>query len=294
MLFALLDYINYRRAKGRYGTAVGASGMAIAYRDALPKEVIDQLEEGDTIFTQRMDSIFSWGTMYFASSMVDHVAVYVGDGKVFHSTLGGSKLHSINAVAKGARILPARINFPRVSSQAPDEPTIDDDIEENEVADDGGFINRQSRLSHVLPPKLQLVWVAGRLMLGFYIDRYRWQFSADIAIAALLIDIPLYLSTGWSIALPLGGVALAATLWNVCIINLRKRAGRGYELLSHPDILWRHLHGYGGIIFTPIGPLALSEFGIMPLSLFTRFQEGLGLGGEGSDDGPDDKLEVAD
>lgn len=294
MIFALWDYRDYRAARGRYGTGAGASGMAVAYRDKIPQEVIAQLEVGDSIMTQRLDSVFSWGTMYFASAPIDHIGIYVGDGKVMHMTLSGVKRHDINTLAKGARILPARINYERLKRSDDADPSnsagsaLDEDVDD--VADDGGFINRKRRPSHRLPPKMQLVWVAIRLMLGFYVDRYRWKFSADIALAAAIIDLPLYLITGWIFASPIAASALVLTGWNLAINTWRRQRHQPYELLSHPDIFWRHLHGIGGTIFTTLGPLSISEFGLLPLAVFRRFEEALGLGGEGTDDGSDDQL----
>lgn len=292
MLFALLDYANYRLRRGRYGEGVGASGMAVAYRDSLPQSVLDELQHGDTIFTQRLNSTLSWGTMYFASAPVDHVAVYIGSGKVFHATINGSKVHDIQAIAKGARILPARIDFPESDLKPHPDASLGDQ-DEDDHAPNGGFINRKRRLSHALPAKLQLVWVALLLMVGFYIDRYRWKFSADFLIGAAIVDAPVYLLTGWVVAAPFAVLALLATAWNVITLSWKRHRNLPHEILSHPDIMWRHLHGFGGTIFSKLGPLSICAFGIMPRHVYLSLQESIRLRSQSTDDRPDDDFEEA-
>lgn len=289
MLFALWDYATYRLRRGRYGQGVGSSALSLAYENVLPDDVIAQLERGDVILTQRMNSVWSWGTMYFASAFVDHAATYLGDGTVHHMTLGGERTHRVNVVAKGARTLPARLNAPLGDEHFLEG--VDTEGAGYEYAArtlDGGYVERGQRMSHLLPPKLQLVFIALRIMTGHYIERYRWWFSADIALLALLIDAALYYFFGWFVATPIAGLMLLLTGWNVAKWTYRKRTNKGYEILSHPDLFLRNLNKYGGIIFTSLGPLSLSEIGVLPLHVFLSLQNSLGLGGEGADDGADD------
>ena len=298
MIFALLDYIDFIREKGRYGEGKTDATMAVAFRDSVPSEVVDELQLGDLIFTQRRDTFLSWGTMYFPSSTVDHCALYESDGNVVHMTLAGLKRHSLRTLAKGARILIVRFDTPDRDGQEnateidfADFDALDDLDDSEDRADDGGYLNRKRRMSHVLPPKLQLVFVALRIMTGCYLDRYRVKFTIDIVFLAALIDVPLYLLTGWVVAFTPAIVAIIITAVNLSLRTWAKHRGRGYELLSHPDLLLRSFFRHGGIMFTTLGTLSVSELGLIPLQVFLRIKETLGLNGQGSDDRADDDFD---
>lgn len=255
--------------------------MALAHFDAVPKEVVAQLTHGDMIFTQRLNSILSWGTMYFASTSVDHVAVYEKDGQIVHFTLSGAKRSRIAALAKGARVLPLRFAAPA-------------DFAEEQLGPgaDGGFLPRKRRLSHALPPKLQLAWVAVLLMVGFFPERFRWKFIADMWTVAALSDLALWYSTGTFAATPLASFATVFALYRQILYQLGRRKGRPYERLSHPDIGYHAFFKRGGYIFTKIGTLVVAPgLGLLPLKVFEAINANLCLGRKGSDNGAGDQFE---
>jgi hypothetical protein len=215
--------------------------MASGHLGRMPTEVLDQLEEGDSILTQRLDSFFSWGMMYFGSSPIDHIAVYVGEGKILHMTLGGSKIHSISVFGRQTRVLPARLNYDQLPKGAGDA------IRNPSGSED--HVSQKRRLSHRLPPKLQLVWVAIRIMLGLNPDLFRWKFFLDILLACALLDIPLVYATGHLVFVWIASGIFLLALFNLIVFKIKGRLGLGRELTSHPDMFLRIFFRHGGKIF---------------------------------------------
>ena len=58
-------------------------------------------------------------------------------------------------------------------------------------------------------------------------------------------------------------------------------------IMSHPDIGYRLFFKVGGLMFTRMGPLTVSELGILPLKVVLR------LAREGANNGADDELKEA-
>lgn len=112
MIFAVTDYLSYRLRKGKYGENTSKNLMAMGFFGPLPDSVTSFMENGDTIFTQRLDSIFSWGTMYFTQSDCDHCAVYIGNNQIMHMTLGGCRVQAVDIFDQETRILPLKMIMP--------------------------------------------------------------------------------------------------------------------------------------------------------------------------------------
>lgn len=276
MIFALVDYYRYLRQTGRYGSNQKDGAMAIALKDDIPRQIVSQLRPGDAVFTQRLDSWKSWAMMYMTSSPIDHVAVYIGDDHVAHMTLEGSKKHSLRSLAKGARVVLARA-LPTEHGTPFDPP------------DGRGVIRPRDRPSHILPPKLQLVWVAIRIWNGFHPERFRWKFAVDSLVIGLVADAIIYGLTGMICALALSALSVAVMLANSVRFILKKIRNEEFELLSHPDIAYYGFFRNGGMFFSgveDVGPLmVLPAIGILPLKAF------LAMGRERPEDSATDKFQ---
>lgn len=250
--------------------------MQLSFKDRVLLEVVDQLEELDLVFTQRLNSFSSWAMMYFSSSSIDHVALYAGDGKVVHMTLEGGKRHSIQALAKGARVLPLRLG------------KIGKHYWVQETNHEQSLVNKETRRSHSFPPKLQLVWIGIRIVSGFHPSRFRWKFAADLATLFALFELISRSAFGFSSGLWMLLLYAFVAAGNLARFKLEEIRGRTpANKISHPDIGYRAFFKVGGMMFTTMGPLVVCELGILPLNVLLRFSR------KSSDDGSDDDFEEA-
>lgn len=282
MIFALFDFIQYRLRKGRYGADQKDAAMGgLSHYGEVPEHVINELRPADLFFTQRLDSIMSWGTMYFGSSSVDHIGVYVGSGQILHMTLSGPRRHSLNVVARGARVLVVRPTL-----RAAQESFFGLNPGGEYRRADGGYQDRSSAFWHVLSPRMQLFFYLPRILTGYYPAKYKWQFTADIFLAALLLDAPLWFGFHAVIALPITGIAAARTAYNLLRYRLGRKTSKPYRILSHPDIAYRGFFNGGGIVFAGFDTYVLGPWGIMPISLFAAL-----VNGGTPDDGLPDELQ---
>lgn len=272
MIFALIDYVQYRLRAGRYGDHQRDGGMgALAFVGGIPEDVVAELRPGDIIFAQRLDSALSWATMYFGSSPVDHVAIYGGDGNVIHATLGGVKEHTLRVLALNARVLIVK-DFASVVRGLDEPPT-------------GGVLALLRRWSRGLPPKGQLAMAAVEIVLGFYPASFRWKFFADVVIMCVIIDAVVYLLLHIYFALPAALILGCVIAVNLSIYAFRKWRGRPYQLHIDAGTAYRNFFRNGGPMVTKLGTFVVCDLGLVPLKVF------LALGGQGSDDGADDKLQ---
>lgn len=274
MIFALWDYFNYRRQAGRYGNDQTDGGMHVAFYDKVPNEVIEELNEGDAFFTQRLDSFRSWAMMYFTSSPVDHVGVYAGDGRVFHMTLDGSKIHSVRSVAKGSRILFCRIGYERPR-------WVERTNELESRLDKGNFF------VHSFPPKVQLVFGAIKIVSGKYPDRFHWKFLVDVFLLCLLFDLLSFFAFGLHLGAVIAVVYLIGLAINFLKFVIRKIRRTPHPIMSHPDTGYQAFFYSGGLMFTKLGHLVVCELGILPLKVV------LGFARQSTDDGSDHKFQEA-
>jgi len=257
MLFALFDYIQFARRTGRYGPNQN-SNMAIAFEGPPPSEALADMLPADLFFTQRLDDWFSWAMMYFSSSSVDHCGIYVGDGKVVHQTFRGVKEHRLDFVAEGARFLVVRLDtrsFERVDKKKEDE--------EPEHPDGMPKLSLYQRF----PPRAQLTWVAVKIVLGFYPERFRWKFLGDVGMMAALLDAGTIWFSGFPYALTIAAVLAVIAAGNQLrwrIWRWRKRPPP--EPMSHPDLLLRIFFRAGGLMLTNLGPIVVGGFGLLPLA----------------------------
>lgn len=250
MIFAVADFLQWKLRCGRYGK-LQTSIMGLGFEGTPPREVVSTMLLGDLIFTQRLNRCFSWMMMYFASSSVDHCALYAGNGTVAHVTFSGTSQDPLRYVAKGARVIVCRPLNPRLMGESETrEPTW------------------TTRLFHGCPAKVQLTWAAVEFALGFYPERFRWRFLGDLIVLAVAVDLALWkvahFPTFCVLVLPLLGVALFNQLrWLIRRLRKRPLPFPG----SHPDLLMRPFLQGGGLMLTRIGPIVFGPFGTLPLKV---------------------------
>jgi hypothetical protein len=113
MIFAAIDYYNYRRQSGRYDKTRGTNLMCGSFAESLPDEVVSLLEPCDVIVSGNFECWKSWLIMYLTSSQTSHVAIYAGDKKIIHQTLGGAVYGPIEDLfGKNQRLLAIKIPPP--------------------------------------------------------------------------------------------------------------------------------------------------------------------------------------
>ena len=199
MILAYLDYRRYKRRSGRYARHAIESMMGRAFLGRLPDEVVALLRPGDLIFTSPYDSLISWSIMYFTSSEVSHVAMYVGHGKISHVTLSGMVEEPIDALyEETTRLLPCRL------------PT-NQEMQAKVPAAVKGHVGRPYGWR---PVRLKLL----RILSGRDVPYFRWRFFIDAAVLLAGIDLPFVLWFGhpvllWFLALYSGLVLLNRIRW---------------------------------------------------------------------------------
>lgn len=171
MIFAIVDYFNFRHQRGRYSRNNHKEPMAYGFDKLIPKNIQTSLQEGDTVLSTSFDSGISWAIMYFTSSLISHVSAYIGNGQIIHGTLSGSRKDLIETLyGEKSRFIIVRPPIPKEKQS------------QNEI-DYSDFENIPYSMKTVLK-KLFLI-VSGRDW-----PYYRWKFYFDILILFLLIDLP--------------------------------------------------------------------------------------------------------
>jgi hypothetical protein len=93
MIFAILDYINYRSRRRAYSDALlRAEGGRLATEENFPRP--EQFKTGDLVFLHTADSFLSWLVMYYTSSVWSHVASVSENGYIIDATTSGVLEHS--------------------------------------------------------------------------------------------------------------------------------------------------------------------------------------------------------
>lgn len=253
MIFALADLLRYRCRLGQYGDDPRKNVLALGHTDHVAEETLKLLAPGDAILCQRMNSLLSWAIMYFGGRYaVDHVAVYIGDGKVIHQTLSGVKEHSIHTLARGARVLPFRLHGldesdPGFKQRQPSIVQGDHAARVREAQPDE--VVAESHHKAILPPHLQLLVAGIEIALGLRPTSFRWQYYFDVGLVAALVDLLLW---------PLNQFPMASTIWGAWLLVLIRmrisfraqlRSGCKFERDSHPGLIILLMWNQGGYIF---------------------------------------------
>lgn len=109
MIFALIDYIKYRKGKGLYNLSNDPI-MQYGFPGEIPIPTLKALEPGDVIFTFTSNSFISWAIMYLTKARMSHVSQYIGNNSIIHSTTEGVISESIESLfSKKSVFLPLHI-----------------------------------------------------------------------------------------------------------------------------------------------------------------------------------------
>lgn len=218
MLFALLDYRNYKRREGRFARDLTKSIMGGAFEGSLPETALQVLRPGDVLFVQTLGWPLSWLIMYLTKSEVSHVAFYLGDREIAHSTLGGVTIEPIEALFNpSTRILPCIWPMPDEKRLA-----VIRIVKEQYEGLPYGWI----------PALLKGI----RILTGRDWPYFRWVFFLDISFALMLIDLPLFLFlkypvVAWLIPAYLVVIIFNWVLWKFWPLVFSEWTGKPCDLL---------------------------------------------------------------
>ena len=90
MLFAIRDYLQFRRVGGRYTAFQSDRLQSFYYAQRIPEEVLTELVEYAIILQGSYDSFSSWLIMYLTDSFYSHAIVYRGGGIITHHMTRGT------------------------------------------------------------------------------------------------------------------------------------------------------------------------------------------------------------
>lgn len=218
MIFALIDYLAYLRRTGRYSRDVNKSVMGGAFQGETPVKVVDLLRPGDVLLVQTLDSPVSWLIMYLTTSEISHVASYLGDGKIIHSTSTGVSIDPIEALFdQDTRVLPTQWDL--------------SDAERVEMVK-----SLKSNLGR--PYGWTAVLTKGSLILSARDWPYfRWHFAADIVLLLVVLDLPALLLLHhpvltWIIPLYLLLVTAHWALWKIRPLKFSEWIVKPCDMLS--------------------------------------------------------------
>jgi hypothetical protein len=201
-VFALLDYLRYRKRSGRFSRYTTQSYMGAAFEGGLSRRAVEALQPGAMLFVETLSDWRSWLIMYLTNSEVSHVAMYVGDGEILHATTSGSARQPLSALySPDIRILPGVPSFVKGKGSI---------FAKGDFADLVG-----------LPYPWWIVVRKGvRILTGRDWPYFRWRFWIDLAVLFLLLDMPLLLTGrqiwfSWLSLLYLLTIMANAMLWKI-------------------------------------------------------------------------------
>ncbi|MFI1176826.1 hypothetical protein [Streptomyces melanogenes] len=107
MLFAAIDFVQYRWEKGRYrNDRLQERG----WRSALAENFSGTAEPApvEALLFHPRHSLVSWLIMYISNNAASHVGLYVGDGDVYHSTTAGVLRQPLSHFLDGQALIKVR------------------------------------------------------------------------------------------------------------------------------------------------------------------------------------------
>jgi hypothetical protein len=251
MIFAILDYLNYRRRGGRYSRITGSDIMCGAYERELPDEVLMVLQESDSVVVGNFGWWVAWLIMYLTESQVSHVAVYNGNRTIFHATV------------RGARVDPIEVLFgPRMRLLACKMPIDPEKRKAVDATDVAAYTGRRYS-------KLLVLLKGWAIVSGRDVPAFRWRYFADISIAILCVEAVVLYLLHIDLGLYWAVVAYFALIW----INrfrwppteVTSLFGRYYGKPS--DLLKWVAKGGGAFLPDPVSPW-VKRFGMAANSPF--------------------------
>lgn len=100
MIFALLDYLNYRKHRGPYSPAtIERQGGKFATQSLY--SCLEDAQPGDHMLYHGSNSILSWLVMYFTESIWSHIAVFGENGYLYDLTTSGLIKHHFSDYLDG-------------------------------------------------------------------------------------------------------------------------------------------------------------------------------------------------
>lgn len=100
MIFALLDYLQFRLQKGVYSpNRIKDQGGKLSIESNFPD--YKKHEIGNIFFLHGRDSIKSWGVMYYTNSIWSHTGMFTENSNVTHATTGGVVEHDFAHLLDG-------------------------------------------------------------------------------------------------------------------------------------------------------------------------------------------------
>ncbi len=199
MLFAILDYINYKRGRGIYdGKSIMEKGgrLAIAenflgFQDFNPRHFL--------LLHQR-DSVLSWTVMYFTASEWSHVANFTENGCILDATTSGIIEHSFSDYFDGKSYILIKMVKGMTDEGAAKAIT---------------WARKQIGRPFGWHQVFSIFW---GVVFGTH-DCYRIRVSADVLILLLLFSPLVYLSRSFGVFL----ACLSVVYILVVFINTPKR-----------------------------------------------------------------------
>ncbi|WAU78364.1 hypothetical protein O1Q96_00500 (plasmid) [Streptomyces sp. Qhu-G9] len=107
MLFAAIDFVQYRWGKGRYrNDRLQERG----WRSAVVENFSGSAEPApvEALLFHPRHSLVSWLIMYISNNAASHVGLYVGDGDVYHSTTAGVLRQPLSRFLDGQSLIKVR------------------------------------------------------------------------------------------------------------------------------------------------------------------------------------------
>ena len=98
MILAVWDYICFRKLKGRYLPYASGRLSNMCFYESIPEIFLEEMKTGDTIIMGNNNNFISWLVMYATDSVYSHLAVYQSDRTIFHMTLEGPIVESIESL----------------------------------------------------------------------------------------------------------------------------------------------------------------------------------------------------
>lgn len=184
MMFALLDYLQYRAERAHYShDAIVAQGGILA-DDAL-RERIGKLGAADIYFYHGRGSFLSWAVMYFTNSIWSHVGTCVGGDRIVDATTGGVIEHSLTDYLDGRGYLAFR--------------TVRGITDEQRAA-----IASHARSTIGAGYNwLGVLRLFAAIITGYHAS-FRWRYAADVLVAvACLSALGIYWAPIWRVGLGL-------------------------------------------------------------------------------------------
>jgi hypothetical protein len=167
MIFAVLDYLRYRRRTGKYGRT---GALRFAFIGHPTHRLWPILQEGDVLFVATYGHFLSWLIMYVTDSPFSHAAVYIGNEQIAHMTTGGFAVEGVDALCdSNTAIVP--VMLPETA------------------------VNRRQKLKDVLRKYrnepygwIPAVLKGVRILLARDLPAYRLKFAADLFLLTSVLD----------------------------------------------------------------------------------------------------------